>query len=102
MCDNGFKRCDIDHCSYFKKFDDSYIILLLYIDDMLVFGSNMKDINELKQQLSKEFQIKDFGPSKQIFKIKITKNKIKEIIELIKKKINKKSIEQVQSSRCKS
>ena len=32
----GFKRCEVDHCYYVKSFDNSYIILLLYVDDMLI------------------------------------------------------------------
>ena len=32
---NGFIRCNMDHCCYFKRLDDCYIILLLYVDDML-------------------------------------------------------------------
>ncbi|RVW81651.1 Retrovirus-related Pol polyprotein from transposon TNT 1-94 [Vitis vinifera] len=34
----GFKRCEADHCCYVKSFDNSYIILLLYVDDMLIAG----------------------------------------------------------------
>ena len=42
MCEIGYHRC---HCVYFKKLDNrSYIILLLYVDDMLVVGSNMQHI----------------------------------------------------------
>ena len=49
----GFKRCEADHCYYVKFSDNSYIILLLYVDDMLIAGSNIKEINNLKKQLSK-------------------------------------------------
>lgn len=38
MQQNKYKRCNADHCCYFKRFDFSCIILLLYIDDMLVEG----------------------------------------------------------------
>ena len=42
MVEEGYYRCDSNHCVYFKRLDDeSYIILLLYVDDMLVTGSNM-------------------------------------------------------------
>ena len=40
----GYKSCDNDHCCYIKKFKGSYIILLLYVDDMLVVGSDMSEI----------------------------------------------------------
>ena len=49
MTEQGYHRCHSDHCVYFKRLDNgSYIILLLYVDDMLVAGSNMQQINELK------------------------------------------------------
>ena len=49
----GFKRCEANHCSYVKSFDNTYIILLLYVDDMLIVGSSIEEINNLKKQLSK-------------------------------------------------
>ena len=49
----GFKRCEADHCCYVKSFDNSYIILLLYVDDMLIARSNIEEINNLKKQLLK-------------------------------------------------
>jgi hypothetical protein len=42
MIEQGYSRCHSDHYVYFKKIENgSYIILLLYVDDMLVAGSNM-------------------------------------------------------------
>ena len=42
MTEQGYDRCHSDHCVYFKRLDnEKYIILLLYVDDMLVVGSNM-------------------------------------------------------------
>ena len=49
----GFERCEADHCYYVKFFDNSYNILLLYVDDMLIVGSSIEEINDLKKQLSK-------------------------------------------------
>ena len=34
MQTNGYYKCNADHCCYFKRFQSSYIILLLYVDDM--------------------------------------------------------------------
>ena len=62
----GFKRCEADYCCYIKSFDNSYIILLLYMDDMLIAGSSIEEINNLKKQLSKQFAMKDLGAAKQI------------------------------------
>jgi len=42
MFEQGYTRCHSDHCFYLKrKNDGSYIILSLYVDDMLVEGSIM-------------------------------------------------------------
>ena len=62
----GFKKREADHCCYVKFFDNSYIILLLYVDDMLIVGSSIEEINILKKQLLKQFAINDLGAVKQI------------------------------------
>ena len=49
----GLKRCEADHCCYVKFFDNSYIILLLYVDNMLIAGSSIEEINNLKNELLK-------------------------------------------------
>ena len=60
MSEQGYTRCHSDHCVYLKKQNDgSYIILLLYVDDMLVVGSNMQEINVLKIKLANSFAMKD-------------------------------------------
>jgi len=60
MIEQGYDRFYSDHCVYFKRLDNRrYIILLLYVDDMLIVGSNMQDINVLKRKLAKLFAMKN-------------------------------------------
>eukprot|EP01018_Ginkgo_biloba_P001714 Gb_30736 [translate_table: standard] len=67
MIEQDYSRCHSDHFVYFKRLDNgSYIILLLYVDDMLVAGSNMQDINVLKRKLANSFAMKDLGAIKKI------------------------------------
>jgi hypothetical protein len=76
MTKKGFSRCHSDHCVYFKRLENgSYIIFLLYVDDMLVPGSNMKDINVLKKKLTNSFAMKDFGAAKKILGMRITRDR---------------------------
>ena len=77
-----FKRCEVDHCCYIKFFDNSYIILLLYVDEMLIAGSSTKEINNLKKQLSKQFAIKDLRAAKKILGMRITRDKANGILKL--------------------
>ena len=74
MSSHGFTRCQADHCCYFKKIDNNFIILLLYVDDMLVAGSNMQEIVNLKLRLSKQFEMKDLGAAKQILGMRIKRD----------------------------
>ncbi|KAH9704158.1 hypothetical protein KPL70_011349 [Citrus sinensis] len=63
-------RLNSDHCAYYKRFEDSdFIILLLYVDDMLVAGPNKDRVQELKAQLAREFEMKDLGPANKILGI---------------------------------
>ena len=78
----GFKRCEVDHCYYVKFFGNSYIILLLYVDDMVIVGSNIEEINNLKKQLSKQFAMKYSGVAKQILGMRIIRDKTNGILKL--------------------
>jgi hypothetical protein len=76
MTEQGYSRCHFDHCVYFKRLENgSYIILLLYVDDMLVAGSNMQDINLLKKKLANSFAMKDLGVAKKILGMRITRDR---------------------------
>ncbi|KAI5315215.1 hypothetical protein L3X38_044391 [Prunus dulcis] len=65
-----------DHCVFVKRFDDGeFIILLLYVDDMLIVGQNSDKINKLKKELSKSFAMKDLGPAKRILGMSISRDR---------------------------
>ena len=72
----GYNRLNSDYCEYYKRFEDNdFIILLLYVDDMLVVGPNKDRIQELKAQLSREFEIKDLGPANKILGMQIYRDR---------------------------
>ncbi|CAA0816671.1 cysteine-rich RLK (RECEPTOR-like protein kinase) 8 [Striga hermonthica] len=57
------------------RFGNSFIILLLYVDDMLIAGSDVKEIERLKGQLSRRFDMKDLGEARQILGMTITRDR---------------------------
>ena len=76
MVSHEYKRTDADHCVYFRKFTDgNFIILLLYVDDMLIAGNDSKLIGKLKERLFKSFDMKDLGPAKQMLGMQITRDR---------------------------
>ncbi|KAH9651797.1 Integrase catalytic domain-containing protein [Citrus sinensis] len=56
----GYNRLSSDHCTYYKRFEDNdFIILLLYVDDMLVAGMQIhRDRNNKKIWLSQKNYLK--------------------------------------------
>ncbi|KAL9251506.1 Retrovirus-related Pol polyprotein from transposon TNT 1-94-like protein [Drosera capensis] len=76
MGEHGYNHIASDHCVYVKRFSyDDFIILLLYVDDMLIVGKDTNKICKLKRELSKSFAIKDLGPAKQILGMKISRDR---------------------------
>ena len=54
MTDYGYHKTQADHCVFVKKFDGGdFLILLLYVDDMLIVRQDPKKIGSLKKALSK-------------------------------------------------
>lgn len=80
----GFQRSKFDHCLYFQhnETDNNYLFLLLYVDDMLLVGSSPKSINNIKTDLSGEFDMKDLGKAKRILGMEIERNRSNSIVFL--------------------
>ena len=76
MVSQNFTRSEYDHCVYFKKLaNDMFIILVLYVDDMLVASKSMFEINRLKAQLARTFDMKDLGVANQILGMQIHRDR---------------------------
>ena len=56
-------------CVSTKFKDDSFIVLIVYVDDMLVAGLSMLKINDLKGKLEVRYFIKDLGEVKQLIEM---------------------------------
>ncbi|KAL0533870.1 hypothetical protein IC582_028141 [Cucumis melo] len=57
LINNGFKINSSDTCVYSKVFGADCILICLYVDDMLIFGTNMELITDTKLFLSSHFYI---------------------------------------------
>ena len=49
--------------------------MLLYVDDMLIACKSKVDVDNLKKQLAKEFEMKDLGEAKNILGMEIRRDK---------------------------
>ena len=73
MIENGFKTNECDKFIYHKSWNNSHVIICLYVDDLLIFGFNMNVIDEAKNVLRSHFDMKDLGETNFILGIKITR-----------------------------
>lgn len=58
---HGFKQSKADYSMFTKKFNGSFIALLVYVDDILIASNDVQAINEFKLSLDKHFKLKDLG-----------------------------------------
>lgn len=75
----GFQISESDNCLYHKLVKNKYVILCLYVDDILILAHELETINEIKEFLFKKFDMKDLGEADEILGMKIirTPNSIK-------------------------
>lgn len=59
---NGYTQCQADHTLFVRFSSDKRIsILIVYVDDIILTGDYVEEIERLKHFLSREFEIKELG-----------------------------------------
>jgi hypothetical protein len=58
---------------YYRYGGGKGVILCLYVDDILIFGTSLELIKEVKDFLSQKFEMKDLGEANVILNIKLIK-----------------------------
>jgi hypothetical protein len=62
---------EVDSCVYYWYGGGQGVILCSYVDDILIFGSSLSVIEEVKKFLSNNFEMKDLGEDDIILNIKL-------------------------------
>ena len=94
MMEHRFQKTQVDHCVFVKRYEEGdFLILLLYVDDMLIVGQDTRKIGSLKKALGKSFAMKDLGPAKQILGMHIVRDRTQKVLWLSQKKYVTKILE---------
>ena len=72
----------MDQCIYHKVNESKICFLVSYVDDILLAVNNQGLLNEVKQFLSKNFDMKDMGDAFDVIGIKIYKDRPRGILGL--------------------
>ena len=73
MMSNGFRINECDKCLYIKDTANCYVIVCLYVDDMLIIGRNNDIIKATKRMLASKFDMKDLDVVDVILGMKISR-----------------------------
>ena len=99
MADHGYHKTQADDCVFVMKFDGGdFLILLLYVEDMLIVGRNPKKMGSLKKAMRKSFAMKDVVQAKQILGMHIVRDRTKKLLWLSQEKYVKKVLQRFSMS----
>ncbi|KAM3220466.1 hypothetical protein P3L10_024997 [Capsicum annuum] len=74
MISNGYLINGGDICKFSKFQENSDVIICLYVDDMLIFETDIDRAKETKYFLASQFKMKDLGEADVILGIKIVRS----------------------------
>jgi hypothetical protein len=81
----GFVKNQVDNCIYFNIKGSMFIILILYVDDIILASSDKNLLYETKRFLSPNFDTKDLGDASYILGIEIHRERTKRCAQPISK-----------------
>lgn len=73
--DLKFESSMNDPCLYIRKAAEVILIIALYVDDLLIIGNSKVDINRIKEEFKKRFEMKDLGPAEVMLGIEISRDR---------------------------
>ena len=81
---------DEDHYVYSKSSRSKFVIMTLYVDNILITRNNVEYLKDIKSWLSSNFEMKDMGNAVYILGVKISRDHSRRLLSLSQEKyINK-------------
>ncbi|CAL0329743.1 unnamed protein product [Lupinus luteus] len=70
----GYSKSNADYSLYVKIVGFNFTAILVYVDDLILCGNNMDEINQVKHLLNSRFSIKDLGVLKYFLGMEIARS----------------------------
>lgn len=72
---NGFHRSPNEPSLYVKKQDHDFLIVCIYVDDLIYTGTNIRLVEDFKRKMMNEFEMTDLGVMKYFLGIQVKQSK---------------------------
>ena len=69
------QKSKFDHFVFYRNSSSSIILLIVYVDDIVITGSDSKEISSLKSFLQSQFHTKDLGMLRYFLGIEVMRSK---------------------------
>ncbi|KAI0995352.1 hypothetical protein K3495_g12828 [Podosphaera aphanis] len=70
----GFKSSPTDESVMIYKSSNAHIVIGIYVDDLLITGSNQEEIEKITLKIKNRFKMKDLGPARNVLGMRILRN----------------------------
>jgi len=77
-----YTHCESEHSIFFKIEDEKFIIVTVYVNDKMIFSNMLALINQLKKELTDEYDLTDLGEAQWILGMEIIRDRKVKSIEL--------------------
>jgi hypothetical protein len=75
LIQSGYVQSKADYSLFTKHSSTSFIVILVYVDDLVLGGIDMAEINRVKTMLNDKFSIKDLGALKYFLGFEVARSK---------------------------
>ncbi|GMF21560.1 unnamed protein product [Phytophthora fragariaefolia] len=96
----GFVRCNKEYCIYVQNVGESWIIVVVYVDDLTIMSKDIRLINQLKRDLSARFKMKDLGEIHYILKMEVRRNRKDKTMTISQHKYIKELLNKFDMEKC--
>jgi hypothetical protein len=76
LVQHHYTQASSDHSLFVKASSTSFTLLLVYVDDVIICGNSINEINSMKRALHTSFKIKDLGLLKYFLGIEVAHSKL--------------------------
>lgn len=100
MYEIGLQNSRLEPCVFHGNINNSKMVIVVYVDDLLLFSKSLVAITKIKTELSQNFKMKDLGSVNEILGLKIEKDSYANTIKISQEKYIREILERFSMLNC--